>query len=81
MFTDAEPRLSIDEVLTAIARVWDVIEQEALQQATANALAAGFPAADVHLVIADCARRLREGRADRLRTARDMLECGAGSLH
>lgn len=80
MFDDAEP-MAIDEALALIARCWDVMELAALEQATANALAAGFPPADVHLVIADCARRLREGRDDRLRTAQQMLELGAGSLH
>jgi hypothetical protein len=80
MTIDDEPLLTLDECLAVIERGWDVIEQSVLEHVAAEAVAAGFAAPDVELVVKQYGRLLREGRAARLATAKQMLEAHATSF-
>jgi hypothetical protein len=69
--------LTLDECLEIIGRAWGAIETSVLEHVARDALAQGFNAADVRLVIEERARVLRESRADRLETAAAMLKAHA----
>jgi hypothetical protein len=70
--------LTIEQVCSTVP--WAFIEKTILEQVTASAVAKGFGAAAVQFVIDEHARSLRNSRADRLETLRQMLESGALSL-
>jgi hypothetical protein len=69
--------LTLEEALALMERVWAAFERSVLEHVAADAIAQGFDAADVRLVIEGRARALREGRAARLETAAAMLKAHA----
>jgi hypothetical protein len=77
MRIDDDELLTLDECLEIIGRAWGAIETSVLEQVAADAIAQGFDAADVRLVIEERARVLRDGHADRLETAAAMLKAHA----
>lgn len=70
--------LTIEQVCSTVP--WDFIEKTIVEQVAASAVAEGFDAAAVQFVIDEHARSLRNSRADRLETLRQMLESGATNL-
>jgi len=80
MIDDETPMLTLNEAVAVIERGWDVIEQSVLEHVAAEAVAAGFAAADVELIIAQYKRLLVEGRVARVQTARQMLAAHATNI-
>ena len=70
----------MDECLEMMDRIWDLVERSVLEEVAAGAIAHGFNADDVCREIETYAHKLAALRADRLATARLMLEAGATSL-
>ena len=77
---DEGTHLTAAEASKFMGQVWDAIMRVTLEQAAAEAVAAGFNEDDVRREIEVKARLLREQRAARLETARQMLEARATQI-